>query len=186
MDASACPQGCHLCSLEGKALPRHRHLHWEWLQAICLFGWTNTTLPIALREGLMLSAHTPLGPTLCLCSAAASSQLENSARRCLWCWMLKGRHGLAEARTACESIWEEPAEVTLSQQRRALSSWMSELPKCSTNLEHYWNKNSICKNFNQCKIIQAPNPSPPQHAMSSTLSQKNRRAQCARDRILHN
>lgn len=147
--------------------------------------WLNQRHPKRRADALCSLLTAPPGPTLCLCCTAASSQLENSAPKCVQCWMLKGRHGLTEPRIACENIGEEPAEVTLSQQRRALSSWMSELPKCSTNLEHYWNKNSICRNFNQCKIIQAPNPSPPQHAMSSTLSQKNSRAQCSRDRLLH-
>lgn len=142
--------------------------------------------PSPRENGWCSLLTAPLGPTLRLCRTAASSQLENGALRCVRCWMLQGRLGLAEPGTASESIREEPTEVTLSQQRRALSSWMSELPKCSTNLEHYWNKNSICRNFNRCKIIQAPNPSLPQHAMSSTLSQKNRGAPCSADRLLHN
>lgn len=57
--AVAHPRGCHLCSPEGKALPRRRHLRWECRRAAGLFGWSSATLPITPREGLMLSAHSP-------------------------------------------------------------------------------------------------------------------------------
>lgn len=179
--AAACPQGCNLWGLEGKALPSHSTFPKNDSGSLSFWLNQRQLCHHAKRRANALCSRRYLG------QVCVSAVLLHPVTWKIVAWdVYKGRHGLAKPRIACESIREEPTEVSLPQQRRALSSWMSELLKRLTNLEHYWNKNSICRNFNQCKIIQAPNPSPPQHAISSTLSQKNRRAQCSRDRLLRN
>lgn len=137
----------------------------------------GTYTKILYRQPRLNQHHLPHHPKRranAFFSQASSGSLQ-------YCWVQSaGNNALKYAQgdtwtnksPVCESVQEEPTDVTQYQQRRVLSSWMAELSKCSANLEHYWDKNSICRNFNQCKITQAPNPSPPQHAMSSILRQK--------------